>query len=65
MNSYYHLVPLILSYCSVGYLFDTAGHSPFSLLEWVTDVGVFPCISWADMERLSYTHGRGVRVYYL
>jgi hypothetical protein len=53
MHSYYHLVPLVLSYCSMGYL--SLG----------TDVGVFPRISSADKETHGYTHGRGVRVYYL
>jgi hypothetical protein len=28
--SYYHLVPLILSYCSVGYLSDSIDHSRYS-----------------------------------
>jgi hypothetical protein len=26
MHSYYHLVPLVLSYCSVGYLSDSIDH---------------------------------------
>jgi hypothetical protein len=50
VHSYYHLVPLVLSYFSVGYL---------------SDVGVFPRILSADVETLGYTHGRVVRAYYL
>jgi hypothetical protein len=62
MHSYYHLVPLVLSYYSVGYLSESIGHSRYSYLEWVTGVGVFPRISSADGEILSFTHGCGVRV---
>jgi hypothetical protein len=53
MHSYYHLVPLVLNYCSVGYLSDSIDHSHYS------------CISSVDQETLGYTHGCGVRVYYL
>jgi hypothetical protein len=62
MHSYYHLVPLVLSYCSVGYLSDSVGHSHYSWLKWVTDVGVIPRISSADEEKLGFTRGRGVCV---
>jgi hypothetical protein len=62
MHSYYHLVLLVLSYCSMDYLSDSVGHSLYSLLEWATDVGVFPRISSADEETLGFTCGRGVRV---
>jgi hypothetical protein len=33
MHSYYHLVLLVLSYCSVGYLSDLIDHSRYSYLE--------------------------------
>jgi hypothetical protein len=52
MHSYYHLIPLVLSHCTVGYLSDSVGHSRYSLLNWVTDVGVFPRISSADEKHL-------------
>jgi hypothetical protein len=65
VHSCYHLVPFVLSYCSVGYLSDSVGHSRYSFLEWVTDVGVFSRISSTDEETLGYTRGRGVRVYYI
>jgi hypothetical protein len=60
VHSYYHLVPFVLSYCSVGYLSDSIGHSHDSYLEWVTDVGVFPRISSTDKEtpvKLHALHG--------
>jgi hypothetical protein len=44
MHSYYHLVPLIC-YCFLGYLSDSIDYSRSSLLEWFTDVGMFPHIS--------------------
>jgi hypothetical protein len=62
MHSYYHLVPLVCCYCSVGYLSDVVDYSHSSLLEWFTDVGVFPRISSANEETFGFTHGRGVRV---
>jgi hypothetical protein len=65
VHSYYHLVPLVISYFSMGYLSDSIDHSRYSYLEWVTDVGVFPHISSAGEETLGYTHRHGVRVYYL
>jgi hypothetical protein len=65
MHSYYHLVLLVLSYCSMGYLSNSIDHSRYSLLERSTDIGVFPRISSAYEETLGYTRRRGVRVYYL
>jgi hypothetical protein len=64
MHSYYHLIPLVLSYCYVCYLSDSVGHCRYLYLEWVTDVGVFPRMSSADEETLGYTRGRGVQLYY-
>jgi hypothetical protein len=61
MHSYYHLVPLVYCYCSVGYLSNSVDYSRSSKLEWFTDVGVFPCISSADEEAFGFTHGCGVR----
>jgi hypothetical protein len=46
----------------VGYLPDSVDYSRSSLLEWFTDVGVFPCISLAGEEAFGFTHGRGVGV---
>jgi hypothetical protein len=60
--SYYHLVPLVCCYCSVGYLFDLVDYSHSSSLKWFTDVGMFPRISSADEETFGFTHRRGVRV---
>jgi hypothetical protein len=60
MHSYNHLVRLALSYCSMGYLSDPVGHSRYSYLKWVIDVGVFPHISLADEETLGSTHRHGV-----
>jgi hypothetical protein len=62
VHSYYHLVPLICCYFSVGYLSDSVDYSRSSLLEWFTDVGLFPHISLADEETFGFTHKRGVRV---
>jgi hypothetical protein len=62
MHSYYHLVPLVCCYCSVGYLSDSVDYSHFSKLEWFTDVGVFPRILSADEKTFGFTHGCGVRV---
>jgi hypothetical protein len=62
MHSYYHLVPLVCSYCSVGYLSDSVDYSRSLYLEWFPDVGVFPRILSADEETFDFTHGRGVRV---
>jgi hypothetical protein len=44
MHSYYHLVPLVCCYCSMGYLSNSVDYSSSSWLECFTDVGVFPCI---------------------
>jgi hypothetical protein len=60
MHSYYHLVPLVCCYCSVGYLSDSVDYSRSLWLKWFTDVGVFPCISSADEEAFGFTRGRGV-----
>jgi hypothetical protein len=60
MHSYYHLVPRVCCYCSVGYLFDSVDYSRSSLLEWFIDIGVFPRISSADKETFGFTHGRSV-----
>jgi hypothetical protein len=62
VHSYYHLVPLVCCYCSVGYLSDSIDYSRSSYLEWFTDIGVFPHISSIDEETFDFTHGRGVRV---
>jgi hypothetical protein len=60
VHSYYHLVPLVCCYCSMGYLSDSVDYSRSSYLEWFIDVGVFPCILSADGEAFGFTHGRGV-----
>jgi hypothetical protein len=44
VHSYYHLVPLVCCYCSVGYMSDSVDYSSFSYLECFTDVRVFPSI---------------------
>jgi hypothetical protein len=62
VHSYYHLVPLICCYCSMGYLSNLVDYSHSSLLKWFTDVGVFPCISSADKEAFGFTPGCGVQV---
>jgi hypothetical protein len=62
VHSYYHLVPLVCCYCSVGYLSDLVDYSCSSWLEWFTDVGMFPHISSADKETFAFTHGCGVQV---
>jgi hypothetical protein len=62
MHSYYHLVPLVCCYCSVGYLSDSVDYRRSSLLEWFTDIGVFPCISSTDEEAFGFTRGRVVWV---
>jgi hypothetical protein len=62
VRSYYHLVPLICCYFSVGYLSNSVDYSRSSLLEWFTDVGLFPRISSADEETFGFTRKRGVRV---
>jgi hypothetical protein len=61
MQSYYHLVPLVCCYYSVGYLSDSINYSSSSYHEWFTGVGVFPCISSADGEAFGFTRERGVR----
>jgi hypothetical protein len=60
MHSYYHLVPLVCCYCSMGYPSDSVDYSSSSYLECFTDVDVFPCILSADREVFGFTHGRGV-----
>jgi hypothetical protein len=60
MHSYYHLVCLVCCYCSVGYLSDSIDYSSSSYLEWLTDVGVFPCISLDDEEAFGFTRRRDV-----
>jgi hypothetical protein len=62
VHSYYHLVPLVCCYCSVGYLSDSVDYSRSSLLEWFTNAGMFPRISLADEEIFGFTHGQGVQV---
>jgi hypothetical protein len=62
MHSYYHLVPLVCCYCSVGYLSDSVDYSSSSLFECFTDVGMFPCILSVDGETFSFTRGCGVWV---
>jgi hypothetical protein len=62
VHSYYHLVHLVCCYFSMGYLSDLVDYSHSSLIEWFTDVDMFPCISLADEETFGFTHGRGVRV---
>jgi hypothetical protein len=41
MHSYYHLVPLVCCYCSVGYLSDSVDYSSSSWLECFTNVVCF------------------------
>jgi hypothetical protein len=62
VHSYYHLVSLVCCYCSVGYLSDSIDYSRSSLLEWFTNIGMFPHISSADEETFGFTRGHGVRV---
>jgi hypothetical protein len=62
MHSYYHLVPLVCWYCSVGYLSDSVNYSSSSYLECFTDISVFPCILSADGETFDSSHRCGVRV---
>jgi hypothetical protein len=62
VHSFYHLVPLVCCYCSTGYLSDSVDYSHSSLLEWFTNVGVFPRFSSADEETFGFTPGRGVLV---
>jgi hypothetical protein len=62
VHSYYHLVPLICCYCSVGYLSDSVDYSSSSLFECLTDVGVPPCISSPDGEAFGFNHEHGVRI---
>jgi hypothetical protein len=62
VHSYYHLVPLVCCYYSVGYLSNSVDYSSSSELECFTDFGVFPCILSADGETFGFTRGRGVRV---
>jgi hypothetical protein len=59
VHSYYHMVPLVCYYCSVGYISDSVDYSLSSLLEWFTDVGVLPRISSADEETFGFTHECG------
>jgi hypothetical protein len=62
MRSYYHLVPPVFCYFSVGYLFDSIDYSRSSWLEWFTDIGMFPHISLADEETFGITCGCGALV---
>jgi hypothetical protein len=62
VHSYYHLVPLVCCYYSVGYPPDSLDYSRSLYLKWFTDVTMFPRISSADEETFGFTHGRGVRV---
>jgi hypothetical protein len=62
VQSYYHLAPLVCCYCFVGYLSDSVDYSCSSLLEWFTDIGVFPRISLVDEEIFGFTRGCGVWV---
>jgi hypothetical protein len=62
VHSYYHLVPIVCCYYSMGYLSEYVDYSRSSLLEWFPDVGVFPCISLADEETFGFTHVCGVWV---
>jgi hypothetical protein len=62
VHSYYHWVPLVCYYCSVGYLSDSVDYSTSSYLMCFTDVFVLPCILSADGETFGFTHGCGVRV---
>jgi hypothetical protein len=60
MQSYYHLVPLVCCYCSVGYLSESVDYSSSLYLECFTDIGVFHCILLAVGEAFGFTHRRGV-----
>jgi hypothetical protein len=62
MHSYYHLVPLICCYCSMGYLSDSIEYSSSSKLKCFTDIGVFPYILSADGKAFGFTHGHGIWV---
>jgi hypothetical protein len=62
VHSYYHLVPLVCCYSSVGYLSDSVDYSYSSWLESFTDVGVFPYILSADGETIGFTRGCGIQV---
>jgi hypothetical protein len=62
VHSYYHLVPHVCCYCSVGYLFDSVDYSHSPSLEWFTDVGMFPRISSVDEETFGFTRECGVQV---
>jgi hypothetical protein len=55
--SYYHLVPLVCCYRSVGYLSDSVDYSSSSLLKCFTDVGVFLCILSTNGEAFGFTRG--------
>jgi hypothetical protein len=62
VHSYYHFIPLVCCYCSMGYLSDSVDYSRSLYLEWFTDIGMFAHISSVDEERFSFTHGHGVWV---
>jgi hypothetical protein len=62
MHSYYHLVPLVWCYWSMGYLSDSVDYSGSLYLECFTNVGVFPCILTTDGEAFGFNRGHGVRV---
>jgi hypothetical protein len=60
VHSYYHLVPLVCCYFSVGYLSDSIDYSRSSWLKWFIDIAVFPHISSADEKTFGFTCGCGV-----
>jgi hypothetical protein len=62
VHSYYHLVPLVCCYCSVGYLSDSVDYSSSLEFEYFIDVGVFPCILSTYGETFVFTLGSGVWV---
>jgi hypothetical protein len=62
VHSYYHLVPLVCCFCSVGYLSDSVDYSRSSYLKSFTDIDVFLCISSDDEEAFGFTRRRGVWV---
>jgi hypothetical protein len=59
---YYHLVPLVCCYCSMGYLSDSVDYSSSLYFECFTDVGVFPCILSTDGEEFGFTRRCGVQI---
>jgi hypothetical protein len=55
VHGYYHLVPLVCCYCSVGYLSDSIDYSS-------SNVGVFSHILSTDGETFGFTREHGVQV---